>query len=253
MSFRIGNGTRQGGVISPYLFARYIRKLLGSVRNTGIGCFVGNVCMNILAYADDIVVLAPSWHALQTLLNVLHSQSILIDMCCNVNKTVCMMFKPKRHSSIIRSQFPSLRIGASCVQYVSNFKYLGHVIMDNLSDDADIHREIRCMFTRCNMLRRRFYNCSMCVKLALFKSFCLGFYNIALWNRFRSGWLSKFRSCYIKCAKMFLRFNKFYSVTNMLLLTGLPSFDTLMNNARKSDVARWNTCSNALVKALRAV
>jgi len=53
MSFRIGNGTRQGGVISPYLFARYIRELLGSVRNTGTGCFVGNVCMNILAYADD--------------------------------------------------------------------------------------------------------------------------------------------------------------------------------------------------------
>ena len=63
----------------------YLRELLGSVRNTGIGCFVGDVCMNTLAYADDIVVLAPSWHALQMLLNVLHSQSILIDMSCNVN------------------------------------------------------------------------------------------------------------------------------------------------------------------------
>jgi len=73
-----------------------------------------------------------------SLLNVLHSQSILIDMSCNVNKTVCMMFKPKRQSSIIRAYFPPLRIGVSCVQYVSNFKYLGHIIMDNLSDNGDI-------------------------------------------------------------------------------------------------------------------
>ena len=170
-----------------------------------------------------------------------------------MNKTVCMMFKPKRQSSIIRAQFPPLRSGANCVQYVSEFRYLGHVIMDNLSDDGDIRREIRCMFTRCNMLRRRFYNCSMSVKLVLFKSFCLCFYNIALWNRFRIGVMNKFRSCYIKCAKIFLGFTKYYSVTNMLLLTGLPSFDTLMNNARITDAARWSECSNDLVKSLLIV
>ena len=162
------------------------------------------------------------------------------------------MFKPKRQSCMIRAQFPPFTIGDSCVQYVSK---LGHVIMDNLSDDGDIRREIRCMFTRCNMLRRRFYNCSMSVKLVLFKSFCL-LYNIALWNRFSIGLMNKFRSCYVKCAKMFLEFTIYYSVTNMLPLlrsTGLPSFDTLMNNARKSDAARWNMCSNVLVKLLVVV
>ena len=52
--------------------------------------------------------------------------------------------------------------------------------------------------------------------------------------------------------QMFLGFTKYYSVTNMLLLTGLPSFDTLMNNAR-SDAARWSASSNALVKSLQVV
>ena len=69
----------------------------------------------------------------------------------------------------------------------------------------------------------------------------------------RIGLMNKFRSCYTKCAKMFLGFTKYYSVTNMLLLTGLPSFDTLMNNARKSDAARWSASSNALVKSLQVV
>jgi len=95
----------------------------------------------------------------------------------------------------------------------------------------------RCMFTRCNMLRRRFHNCSMSVKLILIKSFCLCFYNIALWNKFR----------------MFLGIPKYYSVTNILLLTGLPSFDTLMINAKKSDATRYSASSNALVKLLKCV
>jgi len=40
--FGIGNGTRQGSVLSPYLFSRYIRELIGSVVETGIGCRIGN-------------------------------------------------------------------------------------------------------------------------------------------------------------------------------------------------------------------
>ena len=34
---------------------------------------------------------------------------------------------------------------------------------------------------------------------------------------------------------------------------GLPSFETLMINARKSDAARWNASSNALEKSLLVV
>ena len=49
---------------------------------------------------------------------------------------------------------------------------------------------------------------------------------------------------------MFLGFTKYYSVANILLLTVLRSFDTLMINARKSDAARWSASSNALVKSL---
>jgi len=43
------------------------------------------------------------------------------------------------------------------------------------------------------------------------------------------------------------------TVTNMLLLTSLPSFDTLTNNARITDAARWSECSNTLVKSLLIV
>ena len=58
------NGTRQGSLLSPYLFARYIRGLIFAVCNSHIGCNIGGVFYNILACADDLVLLAPSWFAL---------------------------------------------------------------------------------------------------------------------------------------------------------------------------------------------
>jgi len=43
--------------------------LFGAVRNSCIGCFVGNVCYNVLACADALVVTAPLWRAIQSSLN----------------------------------------------------------------------------------------------------------------------------------------------------------------------------------------
>jgi len=47
--FKLGDGTRQGGVLSPFLFSRYIRDLLDSVAGSAVGCFIGDQCVNILA------------------------------------------------------------------------------------------------------------------------------------------------------------------------------------------------------------
>jgi len=43
--------------------------------------------------------------------------------------------------------------------YVNEFKYLGHVVSNSQLDDADIHRERKNLFYRCNMLTRRFSKC----------------------------------------------------------------------------------------------
>jgi len=38
--------------------------------------------------------------------------------------------------------------------------YMGHVLNDNLNDDDDIYRELKCLFVRTNMLISRFHHCS---------------------------------------------------------------------------------------------
>jgi len=65
----------------------------------------------VLAYADDLVLIAPSWHALQELLNIVSTQIGFIDMSCNVQKTKCMVFNQESRVRIVRNVFPPLKIG----------------------------------------------------------------------------------------------------------------------------------------------
>ena len=88
-AFTNSNGTRQGGILSPYLFTRYMRELIYDVSHFGVGCNIGGAFYNMLAYADD-GLLAPSWGALQHLINLLSSCAAEIDMSCNASKTVCI-------------------------------------------------------------------------------------------------------------------------------------------------------------------
>jgi len=53
------NGVKQGGIISPILFCVYIDDLLLLLAQSEVGCFIGNWFNRALAYADDIVLLAP--------------------------------------------------------------------------------------------------------------------------------------------------------------------------------------------------
>ena len=58
--FLASNGVKQGGVLSPVLFCLYIDDLLLTLSQSGVGCYVGINFAGALAYADDIVLVAPT-------------------------------------------------------------------------------------------------------------------------------------------------------------------------------------------------
>ena len=59
-SFNVSNGVRQGGILSPKLFAIYVDDLSHELTLCKSGCYIDDQCMNHVMYADDICLMAPS-------------------------------------------------------------------------------------------------------------------------------------------------------------------------------------------------
>ena len=89
------------------LFTRYIRELIQEITNCNVGCNIGRFCTNLLACADDMVLLASSCGALQYLINLLESRAGASDMSFNAAKTVCMLFQPVCKNKIVANLFPN--------------------------------------------------------------------------------------------------------------------------------------------------
>ena len=88
-------GVRQGGVLSPNLFAVFVDSIVDKIKSRGLGCYVKWTCMSVLLYADDIVLLAPSVTSLQQLLLVCEHQLYSLDMAINAKKSSCIRIGPR--------------------------------------------------------------------------------------------------------------------------------------------------------------
>jgi len=129
--FHVPNGVRQGGVLSPYLFAAYLDDLSNELNNIKAGCYIGEVLVNHLMFADDICVFCPSVRWLQRILDVCQVYAESHGIIFNCNKTVCMTFKAKCAES---TDTLLLNLGGQYVKSVDQYKYLGIVLDTELSD-----------------------------------------------------------------------------------------------------------------------
>ena len=162
-----------------------------------------------------------------------------------------MVFNPSKRHKVICNTFPVFNLAGYCILlFVETFKYLDHVIDNCLNDDSDIMREVENLFMRFNLLCRRFRRCSLQVKLMLFRSFCICFYDTALWSHFSAAALLKFKSCYHECLKYFFGYLKYSSVTTIFSDLGLPSINTLIHNQKVGFHLSLSNCDNMLVSCL---
>ena len=66
--WNLERGVRQGGILSAFLFCVYLDDILGYLKKCKHGCKLGINLINCIAYADDVVLIAPTTTGLQHLL-----------------------------------------------------------------------------------------------------------------------------------------------------------------------------------------
>ena len=80
----VQRGVRQGRVLSPLLFSLYINEIIEKISDMDYGCLLTSLKFNILCYADDTALVAPSSFGLQQLIDRLCS--LLTELGLNINK-----------------------------------------------------------------------------------------------------------------------------------------------------------------------
>ena len=125
-------GVKQGDNISPTCFNLFINELIKELRGCNVGVNVNGTLVNVLVYADDIVLLANNEVEMQTLLNTLHRWCTNWHVKINPGKTKAVHFGKKntKESSV------KLKLGHSVIEFVQKYKYLGITISSNLDLDC---------------------------------------------------------------------------------------------------------------------
>ena len=101
--FCLKAGVRQGGVLSPCLYCLYVDALISQLENLKVGCYILEVFMAALLYADDMALISPSIKGLQILLDQCSVFCDEWDICINAKKSKAMYFgeKMRRYSSAV--------------------------------------------------------------------------------------------------------------------------------------------------------
>ena len=56
--YGIANGVMQDGVLSPILFGIYMNNLIKCLKNSNIGCKIGNNYVGVFCYVDDLTLIS---------------------------------------------------------------------------------------------------------------------------------------------------------------------------------------------------
>ena len=210
------------------------------------GCNINNFSVNHMFYADDSVILGPSPTALQELLNICHAYACAVELKYNVKKTVCMMLRPKWLKCL---STPNLMLGGLQLEFKSTQKYLGCFLSEDFSDDYDIKRMVRSVYTRGNILIKKFRHCSDDVKVKLFKSYCSSFYGCTLWANFKQSTMSKLIVAYKQIFRCFFHCKRLATTAQMLNFT-IDSYDVILRKLLFSLKERVFNSSNLIVNVI---
>ena len=133
--------------------------------------------------------------------------------------------------------------------WVDKHEYLGICIRNDFSDEDDIQRQIKALYTRGNMLVRKFYKCSTEVKVRLFKTYIMNFYGATIWSDFSNDKLKKLQVAYNNVFRAFLGVER-RGTSASFMDHNTDSFKMLLRKMTFRYKERILNCENSLISKI---
>ena len=183
--FRILNGTRQGSVLSPALFTVYVQELLDRLQGLGAGCHIGATFMGAVAWADDFLLTAQSWGAMQQMLDVASSYAAEVglkfstdpDPVKSKSKAVFMVGRKKN----LAKPAP-LFLSGKALPYVPHATHLGHEFHESGKMEMDTRMRRGAYIGRSLEVQDAFSFAAPAETLGAVKLYCCDLYGGMLAN-----------------------------------------------------------------------
>ena len=168
LPYRISAGVRQGGVLSPFLFAIYVNDVILSICDHGLGCHLSMQCVSIIMYADDVILISTSLSKLQLMIYLCIKEFRDVDLLVNPKKSACIRIGKK-----FKNELPELLIDNSPIPWSSQLVYLGITILPSSNFSVDL-KPIRTKFYKSfNAIYGKVFKANEFLIVSLTKSFCL--------------------------------------------------------------------------------
>ena len=185
--FSLGNGVRQGGVISAILYCFYVNDLFTLLRQRGEGCWVQGTFCGIYGYSDDNFLLAPSLHALQCMIDTCeeyaeaHNLKFSTDPDPVKCKTKCLAFTTRKR------ELKQMMLCGNPLPWVNHCKHLGNHLENKINGmKHDLTIKQAQYINKNNDLEQEFYFCHPQTKFNINKIYNSHFTGSPLWNLFGS-------------------------------------------------------------------
>ena len=176
-------GLKQGCNLSPLLFNIFINDFLTEVNVPFTDSpYLGNIPVNALFYADDLVLISQTKEGLQDLLDKLHAYTEKWFLQVNKSKTKCVVFTNQKKRAVHMVNF-----GGSPLITADTYCYLGTVFSRNGSlNEAGHVLHDKAMKAMHGLLQKlyRFNSCDPKIMLEVFDKMIMpiALYNSEVWG-----------------------------------------------------------------------
>ena len=234
--FTIVNGTRQGSILSPALFALYVDELLVELRKLGVGCKVAGVYMGAVGFCDDILLLAPTRDGMQLMLDTCqffaakYNLKFSTDPNPEKSKTKCIFVCGKSRA---QQKPANLILDGKQLPWVESAVHLGHVLHQSGTMEQDTRTKRAKFIDESVEVRETFGFASPSEVLRAVKLYVGSHYGSMLWDlgsEMAGQYFNAWKTC-VKLTWQVPRASHTYFVDNLL--------NCGMSSVREDTMARY--------------